>query len=1280
MKQNNNSEYYRQRLEEIRQDNEYYSGLDSMRLCVEAKGDQEIYDNLLMPLFHKKEFQEFTKQAILFYQVANYTLKEKLKIFCKQQLPKLENFLDVLETPPMPNLFPDSHIKELPDIRSVLTAAIDNNSSSILPLIKSLTPEDKKIEPKSKTKSFSFPKLNRYDECKLETYKNMTAMDSNNKPADHFAKYYTDILLPEINNTDEKNLRDCILKLRALIETKKLDKELKKNAIQVYKEITSKHDFSIPPSPQEMKAINLKNKFETQSWERMQHYFRDLKKENKDVLFLQEEIETLLEFPFNSTINAQCKHTLNWFKKYGNPEAKKYAEQLINKPSKIEIEAKKLKAKEAKESEDSEIIANEATLIDEQLIANRKKAKNLVMLNNNELIKKLTSGPDINETIKSYVKLFFYDCCKKGDSYNALFIAEGYELIRWYWSNGYAKNIEALGYPPYGNIHQHLYNTEELDAVLGADNSFNPVTSIPFTDLIKKQSKNFFWFNLMEEEFITKGILEKIYNAAYKDSPINLTNNEIEKLKNAIHFPQCNKIIYDAFLNDRGEAFLQAIIRLNLLNIVFPDFESPENTNLTMEKILEKYKVPHINPQENLIPILNDQNDPRYENARKLMILCITTRSQNDEVRLFAKDNIENYPSLVPEIKAETPPKKQNINVPPTKRRTKKPSHRLSKRERKKLELEDEIKTLKEEMKTRCTNAKEDAADAADGAKESANRAEEAAKKAQAALAITGQAADKALAEFESAKLAQRELEIEYIKNENARLELIEASEIEADKLAAAEIEAETAAAEKEADEILAKEKAAAEIEEKEAAEKKAAETLSHILLNKQAIISEAKEFKIKKKPYKSIQLNRLYQTDLLVYTVSSLKDLDLYAFVGGSTPVHLHRNQTIYGNKTLKCNDWDIRIITESLPNLEELGKRLSKIPRFKDVTVIGNTDHPIIKLQVEGFGLNQEVEIALWQKRSDETHDEAMIRITDQESDSNVSSFCLNVRKDGQLELRGSEENLQSYLDGYINIVDKRNNVFKDDPRRLLRYMMKKELYHLNDHDDLINALFENPPTDFVPESLKIPKKQKQLSTFLEKNLFSQYKSLVDAIELLNKHGMFELFTGISYDSIKDNLSDLKIYDNSKPYTKLLAFYTFLLSHKCAEIAKKEYIPTIEEARKRVEETWPFYKVTKWLFDDKTPGRIKTEDYIYSSKIINQILVKQIRDTSCSTFKMVSSCISSTHYEQREAEAKKLQKQPNQISTLQTQNSFFQPKQNSQVFKGGAILAKSNFQRGYK
>ncbi len=335
-----------------------------------------------------------------------------------------------------------------------------------------------------------------------------------------------------------------------------------------------------------------------------------------------------------------------------------------------------------------------------------------------------------------------------------------------------------------------------------------------------------------------------------------------------------------------------------------------------------------------------------------------------------------------------------------------------------------------------------------------------------------------------------------------------------------------------------------------------------------------------------SIELTQEDIPSFLLQIAKYLKKVtgqDIY--LAGSTVPNIYlskKHQT-----ELKINDSDLKIVQEkgqglSLEELYRIFEELKSKGKISKCKIIYGK-FPLIKVRLNN---GEKIEIAIWYKdNKNQTTDQAIInKLNNGHSDFNISALFLNLNAD-KPKILGSKKNIETFLNNRISLVNTEPSIFKKDPRCLLRLVMKEEYYSQFDYklDDTLEMLIQSdlPVQSF--DQLKIDtSKQKQMLTFLQKNLLARY-DIEQSIKLLHKqHGIFAALSNvdINFKNLQQPIfpeTFVKYYQGSRTYTKLIAFCSLLLAYKCAEVLST-YKDNHSLARNKLE-NWSFYPIIKQI-----------------------------------------------------------------------------------------------------
>lgn len=320
--------------------------------------------------------------------------------------------------------------------------------------------------------------------------------------------------------------------------------------------------------------------------------------------------------------------------------------------------------------------------------------------------------------------------------------------------------------------------------------------------------------------------------------------------------------------------------------------------------------------------------------------------------------------------------------------------------------------------------------------------------------------------------------------------------------------------------------------------------------------------------PYATIKLKDPIPLGLIQFA-HKLKELtNQDVFLGGSSVTGMRPGR-----------DGDLRLFgNKKFFSLESLYRKLLSWKEIVKCKIITHTAYPIIQAVLQYGSHKQKIELAIWDKKENETTDEAMIRILNTKSDLNVSSLYIPLT--GKLEIRGSQESIDSFQAQTLDVVNyqHRQKVFLEDPVRLLRLVVKKADHpEFNYGNGLTEILQRYSPESCFRSRLTEKLEQKRLVTFLQKTLFNRFK-LVGAMHLMHDNfNIFTALTGIPFDDkLQNTLPVLEHYDDANDYARLVAFFVF------AAVQFRLHLPENLKARADKLYEWQL----KWIMDSKLYG----------------------------------------------------------------------------------------------
>lgn len=327
-----------------------------------------------------------------------------------------------------------------------------------------------------------------------------------------------------------------------------------------------------------------------------------------------------------------------------------------------------------------------------------------------------------------------------------------------------------------------------------------------------------------------------------------------------------------------------------------------------------------------------------------------------------------------------------------------------------------------------------------------------------------------------------------------------------------------------------------------------------------------------------SISRNRLPKALLeLADLIKKITNQDLIITGGAVTSLFLERG---------KPHDFDCLILDvdkqELLAHLKKAG--------ISNCQLIGK-HFPIIKLKL--LEEKEQLEVDISTDRSEGLPlNKAMEGIL-AKRDFKLSALYMSLST-GQdfFEIKGCDRSIRSINQQRISVVNQRDNIFQEDPIRLLR--LTKILLQYPDFsiDDKLALILRQSNLkayfhDFLTQQKTALSNQGRLGTALE-NLFARFDQ-IEVIRKMGELGIIEGMTGLHYEQLKASLDIFSAYKNSSPYFKKVIFYQFIYIHHCL---------TLDHPKDLL--NWPFYKVARHL---------QAEHRIYYDFIEQQILKTEIQ-----------------------------------------------------------------------
>jgi hypothetical protein len=253
-----------------------------------------------------------------------------------------------------------------------------------------------------------------------------------------------------------------------------------------------------------------------------------------------------------------------------------------------------------------------------------------------------------------------------------------------------------------------------------------------------------------------------------------------------------------------------------------------------------------------------------------------------------------------------------------------------------------------------------------------------------------------------------------------------------------------------------------------------------------------------------------------------------------GSSVAHLYLKKPL--NSDFDCLLFDVPIeqlfsFLESKSYLE--CKRISR-------------NYPILRLKIQSEAQPIEVDISCKVK-----HEDALLKAIEMElsqRDFKIASLFMVMNNQPVLEIKGFGKSLHSINHKKISIVHHDDQIFYEDPTRILRLIKILHQYPDFELDDQLKLTLKK--TNFkecLQNFLQTTTNQARLSTSFE-NLFARFpvKSVLMKFEHL---GIFEEFFEIDINMVQQTLSLMKLDELEDAYCIKLHFFLFLHVHYCLQ-----------------------------------------------------------------------------------------------------------------------------------
>lgn len=263
--------------------------------------------------------------------------------------------------------------------------------------------------------------------------------------------------------------------------------------------------------------------------------------------------------------------------------------------------------------------------------------------------------------------------------------------------------------------------------------------------------------------------------------------------------------------------------------------------------------------------------------------------------------------------------------------------------------------------------------------------------------------------------------------------------------------------------------------------------------------------------------------------------------------------------------SDWDFRAFGDHC-NPQDLAAHLSKFPGVSHCRIIQGAHQSVIRFNFKDGDRIREIEVALWEKKPEESLHTAMMQHL-QHGDTNLSSTYTPLTEgstNNKMEIIGySEYCLISLLDQMIDTIKDPEETFKEDPIRILRLLkssMEYPTFALHSRVRLALSL-ENMRAWFRPYLTTLDLKEKnqhqgRLATTLKSLFFRDLPNRTkfsDVVATMANWGVLEAITDMPCtDKIEKTLYLLTEYNNIRdPENALDAddqfhmFNAFLAAH---------------------------------------------------------------------------------------------------------------------------------------